>query len=97
MRAQRYDFFRNLANFSQTIFNYFSKVPKPRSFRTLYGLNVSSNMLEVKGSTDDYDMEGYICKPEILKSNRNHMIRAVLESFGYGTSEISREADKSGI
>jgi DNA mismatch repair protein MutL len=31
----------------------------------------------VKGSTDDYEMEGYICKPEILKSNRNHMITIV--------------------
>ena len=43
----------------------------------IYGLNVSSNMLYVKASTDDYDMEGYICKPEILKSNRNHMITIV--------------------
>lgn len=30
-------------------------------------------------------------------TNRNHMIRAVLESFGYGTAAISREAEKSGI
>ena len=43
----------------------------------IYGLNISSNMLYVKGSTDDYDMEGYICKPEVLKSNRNHMITIV--------------------
>ena len=43
----------------------------------IYGLNVSSNMLYVKGATDDYEMEGYICKPEILKSNRNHMITIV--------------------
>ena len=43
----------------------------------IYGLNVSSNMMYVKGSTDDYEMEGYICKPEILKSNRNHMITIV--------------------
>ena len=43
----------------------------------IYGLNVSSNMMYVKGSTDDYEMEGYICKPEILKSNKNHMITIV--------------------
>lgn len=48
-----------------------------KTIHEIYGLNVSSNMLEVKGSTDDYDMEGYICKPEILKSNRNHMITIV--------------------
>ena len=43
----------------------------------IYGLNVSSNMMYIKGNTDDYEMEGYICKPEILKSNRNHMITIV--------------------
>lgn len=48
-----------------------------KTIHEIYGLNVSSNMLEVKSSTDDYDMEGYICKPEILKSNRNHMITIV--------------------
>lgn len=48
-----------------------------KTIHEIYGLNVSSKMIEVKGSTDDYDMEGYICKPEILKSNRNHMITIV--------------------
>ena len=48
-----------------------------KTIHEIYGLNVSSKMLEVKASTDDYDMEGYICKPEILKSNRNHMITIV--------------------
>lgn len=48
-----------------------------KTIHEIYGLHVSSNMLEVKASTDDYDMYGYICKPEILKSNRNHMITIV--------------------
>ena len=48
-----------------------------KTIHEIYGLNVSSKMLEVKGSTDDYDMEGFVCKPEILKSNRNHMITIV--------------------
>lgn len=48
-----------------------------KTIHEIYGLTVSSKMIEVKGSTDDYDMEGYICKPEILKSNRNHMITIV--------------------
>ena len=48
-----------------------------KAIHEIYGLNVSSNMMYVKGSTDDYEMEGYICKPEILKSNRNHMITIV--------------------
>lgn len=48
-----------------------------KTIHEIYGLHVSSNMLEVKASTDDYDMYGYVCKPEILKSNRNHMITIV--------------------
>ncbi len=43
----------------------------------IYGLNVSSKMLEVKASTDDFDLYGFVCKPEILKSNRNHFITMV--------------------
>ena len=31
-------------------------------------------MLEVRATSDDFDLYGYVCKPEILKSNRNHMI-----------------------
>ena len=48
-----------------------------KTIHEIYGLSVSSKMIEVKASIDDYDMEGYICKPEILKSNRNHMITIV--------------------
>lgn len=43
----------------------------------IYGLNVSSKMVEVKSSNDDFDLYGYVCKPEILKSNRNHFITMV--------------------
>lgn len=43
----------------------------------IYGLNVSSKMVEVKNSNDDFDVYGYVCKPEILKSNRNHFITMV--------------------
>ena len=34
-------------------------------------------MIEIKNSNDDFDIYGYICKPQILKSNRNHMITIV--------------------
>ncbi len=43
----------------------------------IYGLNVSSKMLEVRASNDDFDLYGYVCKPEILKSNRNHFITMI--------------------
>ncbi len=48
-----------------------------KTIHEIYGLNISSKMIEVKSSNDDFDLYGYICKPEILKSNRNHMITIV--------------------
>ncbi len=38
----------------------------------IYGLNVSSNMLEIKNSNDDFVISGFVSKPSILKKNRNH-------------------------
>lgn len=43
----------------------------------LFGSNISKNMIKINASNDDYDLFGYICKPTILKSNRNYMILIV--------------------
>lgn len=48
-----------------------------KTIHEIYGGSISSKMIEVSSSNDDYDVYGYICKPEILKSNRNHMITIV--------------------
>ncbi len=48
-----------------------------KTIHEVYGVSVSSKMLELRASNDDFDIFGYICKPEILKSNRNHMITFV--------------------
>lgn len=48
-----------------------------KAIHEVYGLNISSKMLEIKNSNDDFDIYGFICKPEILKSNRNHIITIV--------------------
>lgn len=48
-----------------------------KAIHEIYGLNVSSKMIEIKNSNDDFDIYGYVCKPEILKSNRNHFITMV--------------------
>jgi len=45
-----------------------------KTIHEIYGVSVSSKMIEIQSSNDDFDLYGYICKPEILKSNRNHMI-----------------------
>ena len=34
-------------------------------------------MIHINASNDDYDIDGYICKPSILKSNRNHITTLV--------------------
>ena len=39
----------------------------------IYGLSVSSNMLEISASSDNFEIYGYISKPSILKKNRNHL------------------------
>ena len=43
----------------------------------LFGTDISKNMIEISSSNDDYDIKGYVCKPSILKSNRNYMITIV--------------------
>ena len=48
-----------------------------KTIHEIYGLQVSSKLIEIKASNDDYDIYGYICKPEILKSNRYHMTTIV--------------------
>ncbi len=43
----------------------------------IYGLNVSSKMLHIKSLNDDFEISGFVCKPELLKSSRNHMTTIV--------------------
>ena len=44
-----------------------------KTIHEIYGLNVSNKMLEFKNSNNDFDIYGYICKPEIIRSNRNDL------------------------
>lgn len=44
-----------------------------KTIHEVMGSTISSNMLEIKGSNDDYDVSGYISKPIIQRSNRNFM------------------------
>ena len=48
-----------------------------KAIHEVYGLSISSKLLPIKASNDDYDINGYICKPELLKNNRNYMITFV--------------------
>ncbi len=44
-----------------------------KTIHEIYGLQVSSKMVEINAENEDFSISGYICKPEILKSNRNDM------------------------
>lgn len=39
----------------------------------LYGIQVSSNTLEVHAESPDYTIDGYIVRPEVTRSNRNYI------------------------
>lgn len=43
----------------------------------LYGSTISTRLLPFNITSDDFDIKGFICKPEILKSSRTHMITFV--------------------
>ena len=48
-----------------------------KTIRDIYGLEVAKGMIEIKISDDDYDVTGYISKPELHRSSRNNMITLV--------------------
>ncbi len=43
-----------------------------KTIHEIYGASISSKMIKVNASNEDYEVSGYICKPEILKNNKNH-------------------------
>lgn len=45
-----------------------------KAIHEIFGMEISSNLLEFSSLNDDFEIKGYACKPHILKSNRNHMI-----------------------
>lgn len=44
-----------------------------KTIHEIYGSSVSSNMIPVKGSNDDYDISGFISKPIVQRSTKNYM------------------------
>jgi DNA mismatch repair protein MutL len=60
-----------------------------KTIHEIYGLNVSSNMLSLDASSDDFHISGFICKPSILKTNRNDMVTIVNDRI-IRNNEINR-------
>lgn len=66
-----------LLNDNKVIFNTDGSNNQLKVINKIYGLETSKKMIEINGSNDDYEINGYICYPEITKSNRNHIITLV--------------------
>lgn len=62
-----------LTNNSNKIVNTSGSGDLLKTVHEIYGTEVSSNMVPIKGMNDDYEVNGYICKPAVLRSNRYHM------------------------
>ncbi len=50
-----------------------------KAIHEIYGLNVSSKMIPIHALSDDFEITGFISKPEILKSSRNYLITFINE------------------
>ncbi len=48
-----------------------------KTIHEIYGIEISKNMLEVKSINDDFEIYGFIGKPNILKSTRNYITTIV--------------------
>ncbi len=45
-----------------------------KTIHEIFGMEISTNMLEFRAVTDDFEITGYACKPHILRANRNYMM-----------------------
>lgn len=62
----------SLTNNQKTIVRTSGSSNLLKTIHEIYGLNVSSNMLEIKLNSFDFEISGYISKPSVLRKNRNH-------------------------
>src|SRR5690625_2324853 len=63
----RFDVFHNGSNiFSSTGTGNMLQV-----ISQVYGMNIARNMLSIQNTTNEFDIDGFIAKPEVTRSNRN--------------------------
>ncbi|MBE6144437.1 MAG: DNA mismatch repair endonuclease MutL [Firmicutes bacterium] len=60
-----------------------------KTIKAIYGLDVAKKMLEIKTSDEDYEITGYISKPEIHRSSRNAIV-TIVNGRVVRNSEINR-------
>ena len=60
-----------------------------KTIHEVYGLSTSKAMLEVKGTSDDYELAGFISMPSLLKTNRNYLT-TIVNGRSIRNNEINR-------
>ena len=66
-----------LTNNNMQILNTDGKGDLLKTINSVFGINVARNMLEINTEDRDYKISGYISKPEINRTTKNHMITIV--------------------
>ncbi len=62
-----------LTNNEKVIFKTSGSGNLLKSIHEIYGLNTSSKMIPIHALSDDFEIDGFIGKPELLKSSKSHM------------------------
>ncbi len=66
-----------LTNNGSTMLNTDGKGDLLKTINSVFGINVARNMIKIETEDRDYKVIGYISKPEINRTTKNHMITLV--------------------
>ena len=83
-----------LTNNDSVIFSTSGSGDLLKTIHEIYGLDVSSKMIEVHGSNDDYDINGYISKPEVLRSNKREL-NTIINGRVIKNNDINKMIDEA--
>lgn len=66
-----------LTNDSKVLLNTDGKGNLLKVINSIYGIDITKKMIEIRNSDEEYEISGYISMPEVNKSNRNHITTIV--------------------
>lgn len=65
-----------------------------KTIHEIFGAKVSSNMIEINGSNDDYDISGYVSNISILRKTKNKMI-TIINGRSIWNNEINKMIEEA--
>lgn len=66
-----------LTNDNKTILNTDGRGNLLKVINSIYGIDITKRMLEIKATDDEFEISGYVSLPEVNKSTRSHMTTIV--------------------